>query len=285
MSSPPLLSIRGLDVRFGTGSETFQAVRELSLEVNRGEIFAVVGESGSGKSVTALSILRLLPTPPARYAAGEIIYQDGVSGPADLLQMPAKELRQIRGNRISMIFQEPMSSLNPLVTCGRQVTETLELHKGYSSKQARTLTQELFEKVQLPDPSGMLDRYPHELSGGQKQRVMIAMAMSCGPSLLIADEPTTALDVTVQKNILQLIRALRDEQGMAVIFITHDLGLVAEFADRVAVMYRGSLVETGSVREVLAAPSHPYTKALLACRPLLHQPGERLPQVSDFLGH
>jgi peptide/nickel transport system ATP-binding protein len=282
LNAGSLLSIEGLNIEFGHGEEAFHAVRDLSLDIGRGEIMAIVGESGSGKSVTALSILRLLPPAVARYR-GSILFHDR-NATSDLLSMPASELRQIRGNRISMIFQEPMTSLNPLLTCGRQVMEVLMLHRGMKSAEARAKTTELFERVRLPDPRGMLSRYPHQLSGGQKQRVMIAMAMSCEPALLIADEPTTALDVTVQHNILQLVRDLRDQQGMAVIFISHDLGLVADFADKVAVMYKGTVVETGTTSEVLSSPSHPYTRALLACRPILHKPGERLPQVADFMG-
>jgi peptide/nickel transport system ATP-binding protein len=279
----PLLSIRQLNIHFESEEGRFHAVRDVSFEVHKGRITAVVGESGSGKSVTALSILKLLPTPPAEYTKGEILFsEDGVSV-ADLLRLVEKDIRKLRGNRISMIFQEPMTSLNPLMSCGRQVAESIMLHKRVGYKEALTLTTQLFAQVQLPDPAGMLHRYPHELSGGQKQRVMIAMAMSCEPALLIADEPTTALDVTVQKNILGLIKDLQLERNMGVIFITHDLGLVSEIADQVVVMYKGSVVEQGSTEQVLKDPRHPYTRALLACRPILHQPGERLPLVSDFL--
>lgn len=260
----------------------FQALKDVSFDVARGSITAVVGESGSGKSVTALSILKLLPSPPAFYENGQIIFdEDGE--PRDLLKLSYDELRQLRGNRISMIFQEPMTSLNPLKKCGEQVAESLRLHKGVSGDVALQQTEELFKKVRLPDPGGMLHRYPHQLSGGQKQRVMIAMALCCRPALMIADEPTTALDVTVQKNILELIRELQQELRMGVIFITHDLGLVKAIADRVVVMYKGSVVEQGDVVQVLENPRHVYTRALLACRPVLHPPGTRLPSVVDLM--
>ena len=278
----PLLEIKGLDVRFQTEDGPFHALKNVSLNVQRGRITAVVGESGSGKSVTALSILQLL-APNATYANGEIIYHQG-SGSVDLLKQPVAMLRSLRGNSISMIFQEPMTSLNPLMRCGEQVAEAIMLHKKCDQKTAKDQTIALFQKVQLPDPTGMYKRYPHQLSGGQKQRVMIAMAMSCGPDLLIADEPTTALDVTVQKTILELIRNLQKETNMGVIFITHDLGLVSEIADDVVVMYKGEVVENGMVENVLRQPSHPYTQALIACRPILHPKGSRLPTVADFMG-
>lgn len=277
-----LLDIKGLDVRFKTEDGPFHALKNVSLSVQRGRITAVVGESGSGKSVTALSILQLL-SPNAVYAGGEIIFHQQKES-IDLLKQPKILLRRLRGNSISMIFQEPMTSLNPLMRCGEQVAEAIMLHKKCDRKTAREQTIELFFKVQLPDPTGMYKRYPHQLSGGQKQRMMIAMAMSCGPELLIADEPTTALDVTVQKTILELIRSLQQESHMGVIFITHDLGLVSEIADDVVVMYRGEVVERGNVGEVLRQPSHPYTKALIACRPILHSKGSRLPTVADFMG-
>ena len=279
----PLLHIDGLNIHFDTEAGKVHALHEVSFSVNRGEIVAVVGESGSGKSITALSILKLLPTPPAAYSSGRIMFSENGKTEVDILQVDASSLRHLRGNRISMIFQEPMTSLNPLMTCGKQVMETILLHQHVSKSDAREKTLRLFEKVQLPEPAGMLDRYPHQLSGGQKQRVMIAMAMSCEPSLLIADEPTTALDVTVQKTILQLIRDLQRQENMGVIFITHDLGLVSEIADRVVVMYKGSIAEQGSVKEILENPQHLYTKALLACRPAQHPKGSRLPVVSDFM--
>ena len=281
----PLLDIQNLTIHFSGEQGEIPALRQVSLRVNRGEILALVGESGSGKSVTSLSILRLLPTPPAVFKQGQILYSPDGEKQTDLLKESAAAMQQLRGNHISMIFQEPMTSLNPVYTCGQQVAEALRLHKNLSAQEARGQTLYWFERVKLPNPAAIYDRFPHQLSGGQKQRVMIAMAMCCHPSLLICDEPTTALDVTVQKTILQLIRELQQESGMGVIFITHDLGVVAEVADRAAVMYRGEIVESGPVRELFTNPSHPYTQALLACRPVNHPRGKRLPVVSDFMGN
>lgn len=279
----PLLQINNLQVDFVTEIGTTTAVSAISLTVDRGEIVAIVGESGSGKSVTSLSILQLLPKPPARYTTGDILFSADGNEPVNLLTQTPQQMRAIRGNQIAMIFQEPMTSLNPVFTCGHQVQEALRLHLKISKKEARQKTIDLFRQVQLPNPGQLFRRYPHQLSGGQKQRVMIAMAMSCEPSLLICDEPTTALDVTVQKTILQLIKELQKTQQMGVIFITHDLGVVAEVADRAVVMYRGEIVESGLVADIFSNPQHPYTKGLLACRPVLHPKGERLPVVSDFL--
>ncbi|WP_028789145.1 ABC transporter ATP-binding protein [Terrimonas ferruginea] len=281
----PLLDIQDLTIHFSGEQGEIPALRQVSLTVNRGEILALVGESGSGKSVTSLSILRLLPTPPALFKQGQILYSPDGEKQTDLLKESADAMQQLRGNHISMIFQEPMTSLNPVYTCGQQVAEALRLHKNLSAQEARGQTLYWFERVKLPNPAAIYDRFPHQLSGGQKQRVMIAMAMCCHPSLLICDEPTTALDVTVQKTILQLIRELQQESGMGVIFITHDLGVVAEVADRAAVMYRGEIVESGPVRQLFTTPSHPYTQALLACRPVNHPRGKRLPVVSDFMGN
>ncbi len=278
----PLLDIKNLSVDFVTDGNTTKALQNIDISVNRGEILAIVGESGSGKSVTSLSILQLLPSPPAIYRSGEILLTVDTET-VDMLKTPVETLSKIRGNQVAMIFQEPMTSLNPVFTCGFQVMEAIRLHKKISDAEAKGRTIALFEKVKLPDPAGVFDRYPHQLSGGQKQRVMIAMAMSCEPSLLICDEPTTALDVTVQKNILQLIRELQVQNNMGVIFITHDLSVVAEIADRVAVMYKGKIVEQAAAKQLFSSPQHPYTKALLACRPLLHAKGERLPVVSDFM--
>lgn len=274
-----LLSVNNLSIEFHTEASVTQAVKDISFTVNREEIVAIVGESGSGKSVTALSVLRLLASPPAKYTSGEILF----NGTVDLLKLGQNELRQIRGRQISMIFQEPMTSLNPVFTCGHQVMEAIQSHEKINTALAKQRTIALFEQVKLPNPSKIFSRYPHQLSGGQKQRVMIAMAMSCNPSLLICDEPTTALDVTVQKNILQLIKELQQATKMGVIFITHDLGLVKEIADRCVVMYKGEIVEQGTTDKLFESPAHPYTKALLACRPVLHQKGERLPTVSDFM--
>ena len=279
----PLLQIKDLSVDFETEYGSTSAIKNISLEINKGEIVAVVGESGSGKTVTSLSILQLLQSPPAKYTSGEILFSKTGNEQTNLLNLSEQEMRDIRGDEIAMIFQEPMTSLNPVQTCGSQVMEAIQLHEKKNKNAARKRTIELFEQVQLPDPENILGRYPHQLSGGQKQRVMIAMAMSCNPSLLIADEPTTALDVTVQKTILQLIKNLQQQHDMGVIYITHDLSLVAEIADKVIVMYKGSVVEAGSVRDIFLNAQHPYTKALLACRPVLHSKGKRLPVVSDFL--
>jgi peptide/nickel transport system ATP-binding protein len=279
----PLIQIRNLSVDFVTGSTRTKALKNINISVQRGEILAIVGESGSGKSVTSLSILQLLPSPPAVYVSGEILLTAKEEHTIDLLQSPREILQEIRGNEVAMIFQEPMTSLNPVLTCGFQVKEAIRQHTAISESEARQKTILLFEKVQLPDPAAIFDRYPHQLSGGQKQRVMIAMAMSCEPSLLICDEPTTALDVTVQKNILQLIRELQVQNNMGVIFITHDLSVVAGIADTVAVMYKGSIVEQAPVKQLFGSPQHPYTKALLACRPALHPKGEKLPVVTDFM--
>lgn len=278
-----LLSIQNLSLDFINESTVTNAVQDVSFSVSKGEVVAVVGESGSGKSVTALSILKLLPSPPAHIRDGKIFIEDEHNQLTDIVSMPDISIRKIRGNKVSMIFQEPMTSLNPLFTCGHQVAEAIMAHRRINNVEARKMVISLFEKVRLPDPSDIYDRYPHQISGGQKQRVMIAMAVSCNPVLLIADEPTTALDVTVQKSILQLIKELQLEKEIAVIFISHDLGLVAEIADRVIVMYKGKVVEQSSVESLFKNPQHPYTKALLACRPAIHPRGKRLPIVSDFL--
>jgi peptide/nickel transport system ATP-binding protein len=279
----PLLRIENLEVGFKTGEMTVTALNGINLEVNKGEIVAIVGESGSGKSVTALSILQLIPSPPAVYGNGKIWFSENGSDAIDLLEKNSRSLQEIRGNKIAMIFQEPMTSLNPVLTCGNQVMEAITLHKKLAAKEAKARTIEWFTRVQLPDPAGVFNRYPHQLSGGQKQRVMIAMAMCCEPALLICDEPTTALDVTVQKTILELIRGLQRETGMGVIFITHDFGVVAAIADRAVVMYKGQVVEEQAVKQLFQHPQHSYTKALLACRPANHPRGKRLPVVSDFL--
>jgi peptide/nickel transport system ATP-binding protein len=278
----PLLSIHNLGVSFRNEEQNFTALHDISLSVNSGELLAVVGESGSGKSVTAMSILRLLPEKEATYDNGAILFSADGAPPQNILSLPADQLMDLRGNEIAMIFQEPMTSLNPVMKCGKQITESIIRHQRMQKKKAFEKAILLLQKVQLPDPVSIYHRYPHELSGGQKQRVMIAMAMSCDPRLLIADEPTTALDVTVQKNILALIKQLQQENNMGVMFITHDLGLVSEIADSIAVMYRGSIVEYGKAKDVLLQPAHPYTRALLACRPSAHSKGQRLPVVSDF---
>ncbi|MEZ2445397.1 ABC transporter ATP-binding protein [Chitinophaga sp. RCC_12] len=276
------VEIQDLEVTFRSGQTTTTAVNQISLSIGKGEIVGVVGESGSGKSVTALSLMRLIDM-PGTISGGKILYQAADETAVNLLQLPDATMRSFRGNEIAMIFQEPMTALNPLHTCGEQVAEAIRLHTGVSRKAARGEVIALFQKVKLPDPAAIMDRYPHEISGGQKQRVMIAMAISCHPRLLIADEPTTALDVTVQKAILELLRELQQQMEMSVIFITHDLGVVAEIAERVVVMYKGNIVEEGTVKEVFLHPQHPYTKGLLACRPPLDKRLVRLPVIRDFM--
>ncbi len=283
MDNNVLLEVKNLQTFFATEEGTVRAVDDVSFTLNKGETIGIVGESGSGKSVTSLSVMRLIPNPPGKIVGGEIIYHHKERGPIDLVNVPENEMRTYRGNEISMIFQEPMTSLNPVFTCGSQVVEAIMLHQKLDKKQAEAMTIELFDKVKLPDPMRILKAYPHQLSGGQKQRVMIAMAMSCNPGILIADEPTTALDVTVQDTILDLMRQLRDEIHMSMMFITHDLGVIAEIADRVIVMYKGKIVEQGSILDVFTKPKHPYTKGLLACRPPLNRRLSKLPVISDFM--
>jgi len=278
-----LLEVKNLITEFKTESEIIKAVNDVSFTLHRGETIGIVGESGSGKSVTALSAMQLIPNPPGRITSGQIIYHSDTKGPVDLTKTSAQEMRSFRGNELAMIFQEPMTSLNPVYTCGEQVMEALILHQKINKKEARLKTLELFNKVKLPRPDQILDAYPHQISGGQKQRVMIAMAMSCNPSILIADEPTTALDVTVQKTILDLMLELQREQNMGILFITHDLGVIAELADKVIVMYKGQIVEQGPVMDIFSNPQHPYTKGLLACRPPLDKRLYHLPTVSDFM--
>ncbi len=278
----PLLHIKNLQVTFRSEGVEMIAVDGVDIKLAPGEIVGVVGESGSGKSVTSLASMRLIPDPPGKITQGEILYS-GRGEVVDLLKLPENEMRHYRGNDIAMIFQEPMTSLNPVMKCGHQVSEAIVLHQRVSKKVAREKTIEIFKEVLLPRPEAMYEAYPHEISGGQKQRVMIAMALSCQPSVLIADEPTTALDVTVQKTILELLRDLQKKRNMSVIFITHDLGVVAEIAERVVVMYRGKVVEEGLVRDLFNNPQHPYTKGLLACRPPLDKRLKKLPVISDFL--
>jgi len=260
--SEALLSVRDLSVAFHQGGETSLAVDRISFDIGKGEVVALVGESGSGKSVSANSILRLLPYPSASHPGGEIFFKG-----KDLLKASDRELREVRGNDITMIFQEPMTSLNPLHTIEGQIAEILALHQGMTGQAARTRVLELLNQVGIREPEKRLKAYPHELSGGQRQRVMIAMALANRPELLIADEPTTALDVTVQAQILELLRKLKGEHGMSMLFITHDLGIVRKFADRVCVMTKGRIVETGPVEEVFTHPKHDYTRHLLASEP------------------
>jgi peptide/nickel transport system ATP-binding protein len=277
----PLLSIKDLSVQFLQDGQWTQAVNHISIEIRKGSFTAIVGESGSGKSVTALSILRLLTN--AARIKGSVQFSPGGEQPVELSRLSQKEINTIRGNRIAMIFQEPMTSLNPLFSCGYQVMEVVRRHQKCSRKAAREKTIELFKQVELPEPAAMYHRYPHQVSGGQKQRVMIAMAISCNPSLLIADEPTTALDVSVQQHILALLKKLQIEFGMSVLLISHDLGLVADTADEIYVMYKGEIVEKGNAGNVLNNPQHPYTKGLLACRPVAGSKGKKLPVPDEYL--
>ncbi len=274
--SEALLSVRDLRTWFHTDRGIARAVDGVSFEVRSGETLGIVGESGCGKTVTSLSILGLLPRPPARIEEGSSIRFDG----NELVGAGERELRAVRGNEISMIFQEPMSSLNPVYRVGSQISEALRLHRGMDRKAARAETIRLLGEVGIAEPERRVDEYPHQLSGGMRQRVMIAMALSCEPKLLIADEPTTALDVTIQAQILDLLAELRAKHGMAVLLITHDLGVVAEVCDRVVVMYAGQVVETGSVQEIFADPRHPYTRGLLESLPSIAKRGQRLKSIS-----
>ena len=284
LSNPTtILQVENLQVSFINHGHETKAVDNVSFNIHKGESVGIVGESGSGKSVTALSIMNLLKSPPAHINSGNIFLKSKVFGNVDTLTLSDHSLRSIRGNEIAMIFQEPMTSLNPVFKCGNQVLEALKVHMHMSAEEAKNKTLQLFEEVKLPKPEKIFNAYPHEISGGQKQRVMIAMAMSCNPSILIADEPTTALDVTVQANILRLMEGLRENHDTALIFISHDLGVIAEVADRILVMYEGKIVEEGNVFKIFNHPEHPYTKGLLACRPRLDIKLRRLPTVSDFM--
>jgi len=258
----PLLDVRNLKTQFHTDDGTVRAVDGISFDVDHGETVCIVGESGSGKSVTSESITRIIPIPPGEIAAGEVVF-DGM----DLTEMSVKQLRNVRGNRIAHVFQNPHGALNPVYTVGAQIAEAIRIHQNVSKKEAREEAIDLLDRVGIPEAGTRVDDYPHEFSGGMKQRVVIAMALSCKPDLLIADEPTTALDVTIQAQILRLLEDLQDEYGMSVIFVTHDLGVVAEIADRVVVMYAGKVMERGDVYQLFEEPAHPYTKALLRCRP------------------
>jgi oligopeptide transport system ATP-binding protein len=260
----PLLEVRDLTTRFRTDRGMVTAVDRVSFDLAGGETLAIVGESGSGKSVTALSVLRLIPNPPGEIAGGQILFEG-----RDLLRLEEAEMRRIRGNRIAMIFQEPMTSLNPGITIGRQVAEPINLHQRIPWKQAEEMAAELLAKVRIPDARKRLSHYPHQFSGGMRQRVMIAMALACRPRLIIADEPTTALDVTVQAQVLDILKELTRETGASLILITHDLGVVARYADKVAVMYAGRIVESAPARELYGRPAHPYTRGLMASVPRL----------------
>lgn len=279
-----LLEVNNLKTYFYTDEGVSKAVDGVSFYVEKGETLGIVGESGCGKSVTSLSVMRLIPEPPGKIVDGEITFND-----KDVLALPDRKMRQIRGNEISMIFQEPMTSLNPVFTCGNQIIEAVRLHQSVGKTEARKRAIEMLKLVGIPAPEQRVDEYPHQLSGGMRQRVMIAMALSCNPNLLIADEPTTALDVTVQAQILELIKRLQDELGMSVIMITHDLGVIAEVADRVQVMYAGKVVEEGTTNEIFNEPKHPYTIGLLKSMPVLNQKKQRLaviegvvPNPTDF---
>ena len=273
-----LLEIEGLKTYFHTDEGVAKAVDGVSYAIRPGETLGVVGESGSGKSVTALSILQLLPMPPGRFEGGSIRFRG-----EELIGAEEARLREIRGNDIAMIFQEPMTALNPVFTVGNQIGETVKLHQGLDDEAARARAIEMLTKVGIPAPEKRVDEYPHQLSGGMRQRVMIAMAMACDPALLIADEPTTALDVTIQAQILDLIKELQEEAGMSVLLITHDLGVVAETAHHVAVMYGGRVVEFGPAKEIFEAPQHPYTVGLLQSLPDLAVPGERLVTIPGIV--
>jgi len=272
-----MLKVTDLTIKFKLQNGLFEAVKGISFHLNKGETIGIVGESGSGKSVTSLAIMRLL-NEGQTVIDGQVLLND-----KSLCGIPEDEMRKIRGHQMAMIFQEPMTSLNPVLTCGFQITEAIRLHLGVSKAEARQQTIALFKEVQLPRPEAIFDNYPHQISGGQKQRVMIAMALSCNPEILIADEPTTALDVTVQKTIIELLLKLKAERNMSLIFISHDLGVISEIADRVLVMYKGEVVEEAPVKTLFSHPKHPYTKGLLACRPSPEYHLKKLPVIADFI--
>ncbi len=276
----PILQVENLSVHFKNDQGTTTAIKNISFEIPHGKICGIVGESGSGKSVSSLCIMGLLSNSAS--IEGSILFNTA-SHSVNLLALNDKELNKLRGAKIAMIFQEPMTSLNPVMKCGQQIIEAIQLHQSLSYYDALALTIDLFKEVKLPRPEKIVESYPHELSGGQKQRVMIAMALSCNPDLLIADEPTTALDVTVQKSIIELLLQIKNERGMSMIFISHDLGLIAELADEIIVMYKGQMIEQGKAKELLKNPTHAYTKGLIACRPSLSKSLRRLPTMSDFL--
>jgi len=262
----PLLEVKGLRTEFHTQDGVVKAVDGVSFLIDEGETLGIVGESGCGKSVSLLSVMRLIPVPPGKIAAGEVLFE-GV----DLLKLSEDEMRKVRGNKIAMVFQDPMTFLNPVLTIGRQIMEALQLHMGMTKKQARERTAELLAMVGIPEAADRLDDYPHQFSGGMRQRVMIAMALACNPQILIADEPTTALDVTIQAQIVDLVKRLRDSIGLAIIWITHDLGVIAGLADRMMVMYAGHVVEEAPVKELYANPRHPYTLGLIGSLPRLDE--------------
>jgi peptide/nickel transport system ATP-binding protein len=272
-----MLEVKDLNIRFKTSNGLFEAVKNITFTLNKGETIGIVGESGSGKSVTSLGLMRLL-NDEQTVISGSVL----LNGTC-LCTVPEPEMQKIRGHQMAMIFQEPMTSLNPVLTCGYQITEAIQLHLDVNKAEAKQRTIDLFKEVQLPRPEELFDSYPHQISGGQKQRVMIAMALSCNPEILIADEPTTALDVTVQKTIIELLLKLKAERNMSLIFISHDLGVISEIADRVLVMYKGEVVEEATVKALFSHPQHPYTKGLLACRPSPAYHLKKLPVIADFL--
>jgi oligopeptide/dipeptide ABC transporter ATP-binding protein len=273
-----MLEVQNLVTSFQVGPNFINAVDNISFVVNKGRTLGIVGESGCGKSVTSLSIMRLIPTPPGKITSGKILL-DG----QDLLRLKDEEMRQVRGNRMSMIFQEPMTSLNPVFTIGNQIGEVFTLHKGANKKTAREMSIEMLRQVKIPSPEKRVDEYPHELSGGMRQRVMIAMALACKPQMLIADEPTTALDVTIQAQILALMNSLQADLGMSILLITHDLGVVAETCDDVAVMYAGKIVERATTRQLFASPQHPYTQGLMESIPKLGNKKVRLKSIPGLV--
>lgn len=273
-----LIQVKNLQISFKYDGVMTPVIRGVSFDIKRGETLGMVGESGSGKSVTSREIMRLIATPPARIDSGEILFEG-----RDILKMSDDELRSIRGNRISMIFQEPMTSLNPVYTCGDQIMEVIRLHKGVSKKEARQMAIAMLREVGVQSPETRVDCYPHELSGGMRQRVMIAMALSCSPTLLISDEPTTALDPTIQAQILQLIKDMKKKLNMSVLFITHDLGVVAQNCDRVVVMYAGKIVEVAEVCELFDHPAHPYTQGLIMSIPKMSSDVEELYSIDGSI--
>lgn len=272
-----MLTVTGLSIAFNTQSGVFKAVNGINFSLNKGETLGIVGESGSGKSITSLALMQLLNN------RGAVVTGKAELENLSLFDLTEEQMRAVRGNRMAMIFQEPMTSLNPVLTCGYQLIEAIQLHIGLNKAESKAKAIQLFKEVQLPRPGVIFDSYPHQLSGGQKQRVMIAMALACDPEILIADEPTTALDVTVQKTILDLLQKLKDRRGMSLIFISHDLGVVGQIADRLLVMHKGEIVEQGNVASLFNAPQHPYTKGLLACRPSVNVRLKKLPVIADFL--
>lgn len=274
MDQEPILKIKDLSLGFGGTRLVTPILDKVSFSVTRNEILAVVGESGCGKSVTAMSIMRLLKTPPAQYLGGSIIFHN-----EDLLKLPPNQLRKIRGNKISMIFQEPLTSLNPVMTIGDQVAEAISLHTDLNKKEIKARTIELLQNVRIPAPETRLNNYPGQYSGGMRQRIMIAMAIACNPEILIADEPTTALDVTIQAQILKLLKTLQKETDMSIILITHDLGVVAESAHRVVVMYAGQILEVATTKELFSKPLHPYSQGLLESLPKINPTGEKLKTI------